>query len=370
MSDDVDPYISTDLRQSRTLVSLTQLRAGHTSTDTHGGDSGSHPNGARPAPAITPPTTITSVPIGTLRPADSPRFVGLDINHARALAESEADLPPIWVHRATMRVIDGMHRLTAAELRGQESVCVRFFDGSDDEVFLLAVQANIAHGLPLTIAERRAAATRILKSHPEMSDRSIAAIAGIAAKTVAGIRSTTDDDPHLNARVGRDGRVRPLNHIEGRRLAGKLFRDQPEASLRKIARQSGISLGTARDVRDRIRRGDDPTLPLRRPQPPAVEGGPPVPRPVVPAQRRPVEDVDIRETIARLFQDPSLRYSEAGRSLLRWLHRHAVDVSEMDELAAPIPPHCAILVARIARACAISWSDLAVALDERVRDCA
>ncbi len=42
--------------------------------------------------------------------------------HARSLAQTEADLPPIVVHRTTTRVIDGMHRLTAAGLRGEREI--------------------------------------------------------------------------------------------------------------------------------------------------------------------------------------------------------------------------------------------------------
>src|SRR5205823_5872017 len=151
------------------------------------------------------------------------------------------DLPPIVVRRATMRVIDGMHRLYAAELRGNTTIKVRFFEGSEDDAFLLAVRTNIAHGLPLKIAERRSAAGRIINDRPELSDRSIASVVGLAAKTVAGIRrSATGDAPQLDARVGRDGRVRPLSSAEGRRLAGELLAEHPDASLRTIARGSGI----------------------------------------------------------------------------------------------------------------------------------
>jgi hypothetical protein len=61
-----------------------------------------------------------------------------------------------------MRVIDGMHRLRAAQLRGDHGVEVKFFDGDADEAFIAAVRANITHGLPLTLADRKAAAQRIL----------------------------------------------------------------------------------------------------------------------------------------------------------------------------------------------------------------
>ncbi|MGP4002856.1 hypothetical protein [Streptomyces sp. 8N706] len=73
-----------------------------------------------------------------------------------------------------MRVIDGMHRLLAAVVRGQETIDVEFFDGSAEDAFLRAVQGNLAHVLPLLLSDRRAAASRIIVSHPQMSDRAIA----------------------------------------------------------------------------------------------------------------------------------------------------------------------------------------------------
>jgi ParB-like chromosome segregation protein Spo0J len=312
------------------------------------------------APAVT-------VAINELRPADSPRFGAPDAEHAQSLADVEADLPPILVRRATMRVIDGMHRLNAARLRGRDSISVQFFDGDEDQAFLLAVQANISHGLPLRIAERRAAAARIVRSHPEMSDRSIAAISGLAAKTVAAIRGATEDCPQVGARIGRDGRVRPLNAADGRRIAGVMFTEQPEASLRKIAKEAGISVGTARDVRERIRRGEDPTLPRQRAKSAAENGSS---ARTAALARRSADAVDHRAVLEHLRHDPSLRYSDSGRLLLRWLGQRAISSSDWEIIVTQIPPHCAIVVARIARGAALAWSDFADALDQRVQRCA
>jgi hypothetical protein len=133
--------------------------------------------------------TVTRLPVTAVREADSPRSAGLDMAHARALAEVETELPPLVVHRATMRVIDGMHRLAAARLRGQTEVATRLFDGDDDEAFLLAVRLNVRHGMPLTIADRRAAAARIINTQPQLSNRYIAVTAGLSAKAVAALRS-------------------------------------------------------------------------------------------------------------------------------------------------------------------------------------
>ena len=312
------------------------------------------------------PLLSATVRISTLQPADSPRFGGVDSEHAEMLAEVEADLPPILVRRATMRVVDGMHRLRAAQLRGQETIAVQFFDGNEEEAFLLAVQSNIAHGLPLKIAERRSAASRIIRARPDMSDRSIALVVGLAAKTVASVRRSSDDAPSSDVRLGRDGRVRPVNPAEGRRIAGKLFTDQPHASVSKIARAAGVSVGTARDVRERILRGDDPILPRHRPRSPdLVRAG----RREAALRLRASEMVDHNSILENLRRDPALRYSESGRSVLRWLTMRAISNSDWSEILDDIPPHCAIVVARIARSTAVVWTEFAGALDQRVQAC-
>ena len=111
------------------------------------------------------------VRIDSLLSGDSPRLAGADRAHVRRLAETSGELPPIIVHRPTMRIIDGTHRVYAALLQGKEEIEAEFFDGSADEAFVQAVEHNIAHGLPLTMPERKLAAARIIASCPDLSDR-------------------------------------------------------------------------------------------------------------------------------------------------------------------------------------------------------
>ena len=209
--------------------------------------------------AINKPIEVTPVSIISLRSGESPRLNGEDKAHIARLAETEGPLPPILVDRRSMRVIDGMHRLMAASLKGQETIDVMFFDGSEPDVFLRAVEENVTHGLPLTQADRRVAAERIIETHPQMSDRAIGKAAGLAAKTVAAIRRrSTGESPRSNVRVGRDGRIRPLDSSSARRRAAELLTGQPEASLRDVARVAGISPATVLDVRKRLERGESP----------------------------------------------------------------------------------------------------------------
>ena len=161
---------------------------------------------------------------------------------------------------ATMRVIDGLHRMRAAQLRCAQTIEAQFFTGDDDAAFLLAVEANIAHGLPLSLSERKAAAVRLIAMFPDRSDRSIAASAGISDKTVAGLRSSAEN-PRSNARTGVDGRRRPVDGADRRRRAARLVARQPHTPIRDIAKEAEISVATALDVRRRVTRGEDPVPP-------------------------------------------------------------------------------------------------------------
>lgn len=311
---------------------------------------------------------VARVPICSLFSSDSPRLSGESIEHVRALAESEATLPPIIVNRATMRVIDGMHRLRAAALRGEDDVEVQFFDGDARDAFIFAVKANITHGLPLSLADRTAAAARIISSHPQWSDRAIALTAGLAAKTVGAIRRrSTEDDPQLNARIGRDGRVRPLNTAEGRRIASELMANRPHASLREVASAAGISPGTARDVRERLRHGENPVPPKqhdgKRREGQLNRDEPTTQRDSLFGAQAPIKD---RLSILKdLRKDPSLRFTHTGRVLLRLLYVLTIGTREWKHLIDHVPMHCRPTMSNAARACADAWQEFAEQLERR-----
>ncbi|QXJ21467.1 ParB N-terminal domain-containing protein [Actinomadura graeca] len=310
------------------------------------------------------------VPVDVLERADSPRLEGENTEHIRALADMDSALPPILVHRRTMRVVDGMHRLRAAVLKGQREIRVRYIDGADSDVFVAAVRANIGHGLPLSLSDREAAAARILTTHPQWSDRAIAEAAGLASTTVARIRSrTTDKDSQPDMRIGKDGRVRPINGAAGRRLAGRLFAERPGASLREIAEMAGISPATAKDVRERLRRGDDPvpaklTLAERKSEAAARGDGrePPV---VSTLRKGRMPDAD--QILRKLLRDPSLRLNDNGRLLLRWLSARSVNTQEWEGIEDEIPAHCVPLVADLALGIAYEWERFAEVLKRRAR---
>jgi ParB-like chromosome segregation protein Spo0J len=310
------------------------------------------------------------VRIDLLEQADSPRLDGEDPEHIRALAQIGAELPPLLVHRDTMRVIDGMHRLRAAILNEQREIRVRYFDGPEKDAFVAAVAANVGHGLPLSLADREAAAARIIRSHPQWSDRAIAEATGIAATTVARIRiRAADSGSQPSVRIGRDGRVRPINSAAGRRLASRLITDHPGASLREIAEAAGISPATVKDVRERVRRGDDPVphrqaLAERRGEV-AWNGDEAA---AAPGSRPPAGPLlDPASVLQKLRRDPSLRLTENGRQLLRRLSACAPDTTEWEGHEAQIPVHCVPLVSELALGYAEAWTRFAEELTRRAR---
>lgn len=306
---------------------------------------------------------VHEVPIAKLLPANSPR-TATDHGHVRALSEAGDALPPIIIDRATLRVVDGMHRLRAAQYRSAETITVRYFDGDESAAFVLAVKLNSEHGLPLTLAERKSAALRIMNYHPEWSDRAIAAIAGLSDKTVGAIRRNAGSSiPQPDGRIGRNNEYHPLNPREGRLRASELFVENPTASTREVAKLAGISATTAKDVRKRLLHGEDPVPPRQRFANRVADNKTPSKSnyPIRGPQAR-----DRKHAIDRLKADPSLRFSESGRALLRWLEVTASHADQLDTIASNLPGHCAQIVAELARQCSADWQRLAAVIEHRI----
>lgn len=330
-----------------------------------------------PAPLLTAPGPVVTVPVGALRSAGSPRTAGADLDHVRALAGTPGELPPIVVHRATMRVVDGLHRLQAARLRRQREIAVRFFDGDAADAFVFAVRANVVHGLPLSTADRKAAGRRIVASHPQWSDRLIASVTGLSPRTIADLRRRAAPAAPARRRIGRDGRARPVNSLEQRRQASDLLRENPDLSLRQVAAVVGISPETVRTVRARLLGGEDPVLPRARGAgagagtgtTSTTTTGAGTGAATLPARdpaRTPAPDPT--RAVRRLRADPSLRFTETGRTLLRLLDAHTLSSEKWTALVQEVPPHTRQVIAKLATECADGWRLLAEQLAQDTQD--
>jgi hypothetical protein len=81
-------------------------------------------------------------------------------------------------------------------------------------------------------------------------------------------------------------------------------------------------------------------------------------------QRAPVS-VDRQKLLARLSEDPSVRFNEVGRRALRWLYHHSIDTVGIATIEHGLPRHWSAEVANLARSCADAWSELAAQLQQR-----
>ncbi|MFC4592002.1 ParB/RepB/Spo0J family partition protein [Sphaerisporangium corydalis] len=294
---------------------------------------------------------------------DSPRSSGEDTEHARALAEVEAEagLPPIVVQRGTNRVVDGMHRVRAAQLRGERAIRARYFDGDDASAFVLAVRLNARHGLPLSLPDRKSAARRILREHPGWSNRAVASVVGLSPKTVGALRDQCGV-PVAEVRTGRDGRARPLSTASGRERAREILLRDPTSSLRTVSAAAGVSPGTVRAVRIQLNEQATAVVPEQRA---ASSGQTPDPRRARGAVPR-HSGLDRAGTMLRaLRSDPSLRFNESGRLLLSVLAVAAMDTRTREGLVGDLPDHCVEFVAELAEASRQAWQELARRLAER-----
>ncbi len=160
-------------------------------------------------------TAASSVPlpVSDLRSGPSARTRGLDEAHVRTLAEVLDDTPPILVRAGTLEVVDGSHRVAAAQRLGRTTIQSVLCELDERDAFAEHVQANTRHGLALSRKERRRAALELLRGDPQRSDRSIASICGLSPTTVGSVRREALERGDLDAepatRRGQDGKTYP-----------------------------------------------------------------------------------------------------------------------------------------------------------------
>jgi hypothetical protein len=129
-----------------------------------------------------------------------------------------------------------------------------------------------------------------------------------------------------------------------------MIKTHPGASLREIARVAHVSLGTAQDVRKRMR-----------------DGLPPIPHepPETPDARREDRHRSLDSVVKRLTGDPSIRGTAAGRELLQRLRAGVMSPEERATMLGAVPAHRTASVAEAARECAEVWSRIAAEIEGR-----
>lgn len=311
--------------------------------------------------AARPGATVVSVALARLVVKRSIREGGVNQEHVRRLMRLGGRWPPILVHEETGVVIDGVHRVAAARMLGLLRLDASLFTGGPDAALIEFVRRNVQHGLPLTLRERKWAATRVLRVHPDWSDRRIAGICALSPKTVGRLRAHdccgADGVPQLDAsvRVGRDNRLRPVNGVSARARVAKALEENPGASLRSVAAKVGVSPETVRSVRLSLADTGTDTQDAAEEVASAAVGD-------MPAGS--VFDVASDESRSRgLTAVPDNTCAVA--EFLDWFERTAVDADMCSRWMLQVPPAYSADIAAEARLRGKAWLDFAASLNTR-----
>jgi ParB-like chromosome segregation protein Spo0J len=145
---------------------------------------------------------------------------GLDLEHLKRLrCSNPVDWPTLLVTPAGEEVgyfiIDGFHRYAVArELELPTLQCSVLAEAGYEE----AVAANLKHGLPLSIDERKHFARWLKEHYPEMSVRDIAARAGLSTGSVSKLLTTLVHDERESG-----------DEAVGNQRTADISADQPDA---------------------------------------------------------------------------------------------------------------------------------------------
>jgi hypothetical protein len=293
------------------------------------------------------------------------------------LMETAEQWPPILVWGDERQVIDGAHRVEAARRLGHSRVMAIRFLGTRDEAYVESVRRNVDHGLPLSVGDRRRAAVRVLRRHPDWSDRRIASVCGLSGRTVARLRreesDTADSDGTvvgLERRVGRDGKARPVQSGEVRDRIRQALEQNPNGSLRTIAAMAGASPETVRTVRARLGNGSRPDTTLHSVPRPAVARLPEsvagLSRPCPDDAAVPISDRCRSDRRAAWMADSALLACGDGGDFARWFSDNKIE-DDWHQYIWTIPLGRVYDVVDEARRRAATWTTFASLLESRTR---
>lgn len=324
--------------------------------------------------------SVVELPVGEVGPGPLVRTQRLDLDHVNVLAPNLDDVPPILVRQTGTgwSLIDGHHRLAAAQRTERKAIRAVVVALDDDEALEAAIEANVTHGLPLSASERKAAAKRLIAS-TKFADRRIAEICGIDHRTVAALRPAshpTGENAPVGRSVGGDGKARPASKAEAkaqRERIRQMLTDHPDLSLTEVARRVGCSPMTAAKVRESMAAtpspaGDTSTMVDTDDASTDVDTEPA--RPALAAVPSPSSDTTVAEILdpcpvpGQWQKDKRMLATNATRATAQLLDRRLIHTEENEPalVAQGVPAELRSAAAREARDAAAFWLALADAL--------
>jgi ParB-like chromosome segregation protein Spo0J len=216
--------------------------------------------------------TVALDAIGDMEETAGVRSRGVDREHVARMVPFVSDLPPVDVVALAGRrygLLAGYHRVEAHRQAAKTRIKVLVHDLAVDDWYAFAVRSNIAHGLPLTLEERKAAARQMLHDKPGRSDRAIAIDCGLSPTTIGTLRRPEPDEEEATVqsgqlRVGRDGKTRRMRALTERR-AEMLAEEQAEKVRREMVRREMETLAADDAETAALDSMKEPTSPISKP---------------------------------------------------------------------------------------------------------
>jgi hypothetical protein len=271
----------------------------------------------------------------------SPRQIRLDDDHVAALSEVLDQLPPILVDAKTMTVIDGLHRLEAFKRARRSQIAAVLCSCDEVEAVVIAIRSNVRHGRPLSIGEREAAVLTLLERCPERSDRWFAEVCGLSHTTVSKLRSSSGSAANVRQRMGRDGRLRPVDPRSRRDAIARQLATDPGASFRSIATAVGVAPSTVHRVANRMTTLDH------------LDDGPAAHTVAIPS--------------GGWINDPAFASAPPFLETARWLDGTYVTSEDLNHHLAALPMGRTYQVVDECRRRVVVWKEIADALEARLR---
>jgi len=120
--------------------------------------------------------------------------IQLDPATVQKYAEDLSVLPPIEVNQHNI-LIDGKHRLTAHKKNGVETIKAEVTEtASENDLLALAIKRNAAHGLQLSLRDKKTMAVRLYHSGQGMTKAEIADVLSVSERSVASYLADIDKD--------------------------------------------------------------------------------------------------------------------------------------------------------------------------------
>jgi hypothetical protein len=170
------------------------------------------------------------------------------VEHYRQILESDNDLDPVIVFHdgQTNWLSDGFHRIEAYKKADQTQIPTDVRHGTRRDAILYAIEANAKHGLCLSLAERKNAATTLLQDTEwsQWSDRKIGKICGINHETVRSLRNLSGGNRQIeNFTKTSDSteEIGVLRSVSGdfRQIENFTNSDEISSTTRQVERNGG-----------------------------------------------------------------------------------------------------------------------------------